>query len=35
MDLPIIEATIKCSECGKQHRWTPADAYLDEEGGSG
>ena len=35
MDLLIIEATIKCTECGKPHRWTPGDAYLDEEGGSG
>lgn len=35
MDLPIVEATIRCPECGKLHRWTPADAYLDEEGGDG
>jgi hypothetical protein len=35
MDLPIIEAVIKCSACGKPHRWTPADAFLDEDGGSG
>jgi len=33
MDLPIIQSTIKCVECGKQHSWTPADSYLDEEGG--
>ena len=35
IDLPIVEATIRCQVCGKQHRWTPADTFLDEDGGSG
>jgi len=29
----IGERSVRCSDCGDDHRWKRKDAFLDEDGG--
>jgi uncharacterized protein (UPF0212 family) len=33
--IPVGARQIECPQCGEMHSWRRADAYLEEDGGTG